>query len=153
MYSKILLAKRLYGIWRILISLNVYHLIWCSLRNDAAAVICRPDSTLSRLNLNFSGIVRKLPKKILSEICLLKTFWSVFYSINLYGKSRPALLYLRQTHMCRPAAGYGFRIKSLNRVIPLLNVVNRLVYLDQQPVAFKVSNKVVNINSAPAMVP
>ena len=53
--------------------------------------------------------------------------------------------------MCRPA-GYGFTFKSLNRVIPLLNVVNRLVYLDQQPVAFKVSNKVVNINSAPAMV-
>ena len=54
--------------------------------------------------------------------------------------------------MYRPA-GYGFRINSLNRVIPLLNVVNRLVYLDQQPVAFKVSNKVVKINSAPAMVP
>ena len=54
--------------------------------------------------------------------------------------------------MCRPA-GYGFRINSHNRVIPLLNVMKRLVYLDQQPVAFKVSNKVVKINSAPAMVP
>ena len=112
-----------------------------------------PRFDLKLVEFEFFKDCEEITKKKLPEICLLKTFWRVLDSINLYGKSRKggrlSFFFLRQTHMCRPAAGYGFRIKSLNRVIPLLNVVNRFAYLDQQPVVFKVSNKVVNFNSAP----